>query len=544
MALAALCSRLQVLSHTPPHARTEGLPELSSLNPLKFRAFIVDHGLRAGSDAEADAVSKILQGRGSNAQVHESSSTLIIVDIETQVLKVKWPGFGNPASLPNFESLARKLRFRLLGRACSNLGIDSLLLGHHEDDQAETILMRLVNGQGTRGLVGMKSPAGIPECYGIHGVYESGGYDNTLGGTIDQGKRLFPSACSWSRSDNFTTTQLPIESGGMQSYRPFLNFSKARLIATCLAENMEWFEDHTNTEPTTTMRNAIRHMYTNHSMPAALTKPALLALSANLNDQAIYRSEIMKSWLAKCQVTHFETRTGTVQVHFANLSRFRPPLDASLIAAELLREIIRLVTPRDHVDLSSLHSAVQNTFPEISQLSEQRAQTTAFTASDVYFQPVQPTPSRAPSLKVKNQKTEWILSRQPYLSRKLPKIQLAVPAGTAGSWSRWHLYDGRYWIRAQNHSTGSLFVQPFRQEHLADIRASLKKNDGALLIRTLRRMAPGNIRWTLPTILRKEDDGKETLIALPSLGLSTPGSMLRWEIRYKKICTDLIENTD
>src|ERR1700693_2172654 len=139
--------------------------------------------------------------------------TLIIIDIETRILKIKWPGLGDPASLPNFESLARKYRFRLLGRACSGLGIDSLLLGHHEDDQAETILMRLANGQGTRGLVGIKSPAGIPECYGIHGVYESGGYDNTPGGNIDQWKRSVPATFSWSRSDYSTATQFPIESG-------------------------------------------------------------------------------------------------------------------------------------------------------------------------------------------------------------------------------------------------------------------------------------------------------------------------------------------
>jgi tRNA(Ile)-lysidine synthase TilS/MesJ len=473
--------------------------------------------------------------------------TLIIIDIETQILKIKWPRLGDPASLPNFESLARKYRFRLLGRACSDLGIDSLFLGHHEDDQAETILMRLANGQGTRGLVGIKSPAGIPECYGIHGVYESGGYDNTLEGNIDQWKRSVPAAFSWSRSNYSTATQLPIESGGIQIYRPFLNFSKARLIATCIAENMEWYEDHSNIEPATTMRNAIRHIYANHSVPAALTKPALLALSAKLNGQQADRSDIMKSWLAKCKITRFETRIGTVKVHFADLNQFRgpgivwPPPDAGLIAAELLREVIQLVTPRDHVGLSSLHSAVQHIFPEISNQGERMPQSTAFTASEVYFQPVLATPSRGPSPKATKQKTEWILSRQPYMSRRLPKLQFAVLA-IPGSWSPWHLYDGRYWIRVQNRSTGSLFMQPFRQEQLADFRASLKKPDGALLKEGLRRKAPGNIRWTLPTIMREEEDGKETLIALPSLGLSIPGSMLRWEMRYKKISTDLIAN--
>jgi tRNA(Ile)-lysidine synthase TilS/MesJ len=34
------------------------------LRHLQFRAFIVDHGLRAGSALEAEAVSRVLEGRG------------------------------------------------------------------------------------------------------------------------------------------------------------------------------------------------------------------------------------------------------------------------------------------------------------------------------------------------------------------------------------------------------------------------------------------------------------------------------------------------
>jgi len=104
-----------------------------------------------------------------------------VLDIKTQVLKITWPKQEPPAHLPNFESLARRYRFRLLGKACSDLGINSLLLAHHEDDQAETIMMRLTYGHGLKGLLGIRNPAGMPECYGLHGVHESGGLDSTLG---------------------------------------------------------------------------------------------------------------------------------------------------------------------------------------------------------------------------------------------------------------------------------------------------------------------------------------------------------------------------
>jgi hypothetical protein len=70
MALGALCSRLQDPSHWSLRLVTEGQrPEVRSLSALKFRAFIVDHDLRAGSDLEAEAVSKILEGRGNIFQI-------------------------------------------------------------------------------------------------------------------------------------------------------------------------------------------------------------------------------------------------------------------------------------------------------------------------------------------------------------------------------------------------------------------------------------------------------------------------------------------
>jgi tRNA(Ile)-lysidine synthase len=469
----------------------------------------------------------------------------MILDIKTQILKIKWPEQGSLADLPNFESLARKYRFRLLGRACRDLGVNSLLLAHHEDDQAETILMRLALGQGANGLTGMKNPAGIPECYGIHGVHESGGYDGEHRGNSTSSPYSLPGSNSPSQR------QLPIETGGIQVYRPFLHFTKSRLIATCLAENIEWFEDHTNKEPTTTMRNAVRHMYSNHLMPAALSKPALLALSERLNDTAARRSHIVQSWLTKCKITRFETSTGIVNVQFTNLNdswepeNARPSMGACWIAAHMLREIIMLVTHREHVELSSLHSAVQQIFPEICQHGGGIRQPIAFTASGVYFQPVPTTLRERETPNFIYEKPVWILSRQPYTPNSLAGIQIDVRA-IGNSWSQWYFYDGRYWIRVQNLGTSPLLLKPFNREQLAEFRAALDRVDderaAELRLRwQLKNKAPGKVRYTLPAILKSEG-GKETIIALPSLDLSIPGCMVRWEIRYKKITSQTLEN--
>ncbi len=463
---------------------------------------------------------------------------LMILDIKTQILKIKWPDQGSLADLPNFESLARKYRFRLLGRACRDLGINSLLLAHHEDDQAETILMRLALGQGANGLTGMRNPAGIPECYGIHGIYESRGY------VVDHRGNSTSSPSSLFRSAPPSKRQLSTETGGIQVYRPFLHFTKSRLIATCLAENIEWFEDHTNKEPTTTMRNAVRYMYSNHSMPAALSKPALLALSKRLNDTAARRSHIVQSWLTKCKITRFETSTGTVNVQFADLSdsweseNARPSVETGRIAARMLREIILFVTHREHVELSSLHRAVQQIFPEVCQHGGQNPQPIAFTASGVYFQPIPTTLCQEEMPNFIYEKPAWVLSRQPYNPNSLARIQIEVRA-IRNSWSQWYFYDGRYWIRVQNLGTSRLLLKPFNPEQLAEFRAALEGADDGrtaeLRLRwQLKNKAAAKVRYTLPAIMKNEG-GKEKIIALPSLDLRIPGCMVRWEIRYKKI---------
>jgi tRNA(Ile)-lysidine synthase len=72
MALAALCSRLQSLVHSDHFQVHRQDHNLSLLKPLNFRAFIVDHGLRAGSQLEAENVSRILEERGNSWQMNLS----------------------------------------------------------------------------------------------------------------------------------------------------------------------------------------------------------------------------------------------------------------------------------------------------------------------------------------------------------------------------------------------------------------------------------------------------------------------------------------
>lgn len=56
----------------------------------------------------------------------------------------------------SFEAYARKARYAFLTRTAIEAGCAAIATGHHADDQAETMLMRLMRGTGPRGLGGIR----------------------------------------------------------------------------------------------------------------------------------------------------------------------------------------------------------------------------------------------------------------------------------------------------------------------------------------------------------------------------------------------------
>jgi len=55
----------------------------------------------------------------------------------------------------NVEARARAARYEALADLCEEYGIEDLLLAHHQNDQAETVLLQLLRGAGVAGLSGM-----------------------------------------------------------------------------------------------------------------------------------------------------------------------------------------------------------------------------------------------------------------------------------------------------------------------------------------------------------------------------------------------------
>lgn len=60
----------------------------------------------------------------------------------------------------NLEAEARRVRYAFLERAADALGATKIATGHTRDDQAETVLLRIVRGAGTRGLGGIRPRRG------------------------------------------------------------------------------------------------------------------------------------------------------------------------------------------------------------------------------------------------------------------------------------------------------------------------------------------------------------------------------------------------
>ncbi len=171
-------------------------------------ALSVDHGLRHGSLAEARQTGAWLNSRG----------------IEHHVLR--WRG-DKPGS--NLQAAARAARYALLTEWCRRRSVLHLLLGHHREDQAETVLLRLGRGSGVAGLAAM---AGVTE-------------------TPD-----------------------------LRLLRPLLSVPKGRLVATLRRRGQDWIEDPSNRDP------AYARVRMRQAMPAlgreGLTAERLAATAARL----------------------------------------------------------------------------------------------------------------------------------------------------------------------------------------------------------------------------------------------------------------------
>lgn len=142
---------------------------------LHLHIATVDHGLRAEAEDECRFVAKEAAHLGLSHEI------------------LKW--HHEEPIARNIQAEARTARYQLLADHAGSLGCDHIVTAHHLDDQAETVLMRLIRGSGVSGLSGMVTT---------------------------------------SRIDHFDL------------HRPLLSVPKSRLMASLKARGHNWIEDPSN----------------------------------------------------------------------------------------------------------------------------------------------------------------------------------------------------------------------------------------------------------------------------------------------------------
>jgi tRNA(Ile)-lysidine synthase len=113
---------------------------------VTLHAFHIHHGISANADAWL-------------AHCEQACAALGVTFAARRVTLVRKEKTGT-------EEAARKSRYAALGALCAEHGVKLLLTAHHQDDQAETVLLQLLRGSGPAGLSGMDAANAAPELLG------------------------------------------------------------------------------------------------------------------------------------------------------------------------------------------------------------------------------------------------------------------------------------------------------------------------------------------------------------------------------------------
>ena len=516
MALAFLCQKVvkdDLRRMSPPNNTQDNPKTLASLS-----AFIVDHKMRKNSSFEA----------------HQVAAELTRLGIEPHVLELDWKTRGDPSQLTNVETAARTLRYQALGRACRDRDINTLLFAHHADDQHETVLSRIYSRYLGIGLRGMEVRSNIPECAGIHGVDRSGRLDATRechDATIDEHGRLL------------------IESGGVTIGRPLLPVGKDELVKICQENDVKWFEDHTNMDPTLTIRNTFRHLIGKQQLPLALSKQRLSEMSAKISEE-YDEAEAAALRLFREMPLILDLRSGAASLTVKDSLRSHAVAD-SKVSAMLLRKMLEIVSGKTTISLQVIGPTVDSVFSQ--EISSHRPKTIQIAGVEISEDLSEG--SRHPSKRI------FTFRRAVPTKREQVELQLwpISQESLVRNCSEWILWDGRYWIQVwppeyDRDRDLQINLKFLSAKDLQSLRCALSTGQKQTLNDRLC-IAKGSGRFTLPAIVaRKRGNGLDAeavdrIVALPTVDWSVDGwqsyaggqdpNVWLWDIRYKHVNLDL-----
>lgn len=195
-----------------------------SLPPEQLAAAHLNHQLR-GAAAEAD--------QASARQTSEALGLKFFTENQDVTALARERGLGT-------EEAARAARYDFLRRAAATWPADFILTGHQADDQAETVLWRLIKGAGAGGLAGIPPRRRLDLAESFDARSTSVAHPATAGeaaGNSGPG----PSAPS-----------SPVE-----ILRPLLTCPRSELREWLANRGLTWVEDASNQDPRY-LRNLLR----------------------------------------------------------------------------------------------------------------------------------------------------------------------------------------------------------------------------------------------------------------------------------------------
>ena len=474
---------------------------------------------------------------------------------------MEWPpGKLGGGLTGGFETEARSRRYRLIAEACQRRGLMSVFLGHHADDQAETVLMRMVHNLGSiAGLQGMSSVRPMPCTEGLYGA-DPRGPPLSMHQPKDPAKDTLP---SWRKppigdlpkpipptiSDE-KKPQRPFQNEyGILMFRPFLDYPKSRLVATCKSKEVPYVTDPTNEDPAATSRNTCRHLNSHYTLPRALQRESLLRLAEKAK---VYEEDICEksaSVLRRADIV-FDIRSGVLDIRFPR--SVYPSID---VMARTLESIIDVVNPLKPDQQRPRGAPFQKAriasamFPQLrkTQMELPKPDGPPFKFGLVTMTKFEMSKSGRPHLSG----TAWQMSRRVPMLREFEICTQFFPQSQGYRAPRelvnseWMLWDGRYWIKLLGiplQDINGWHVRFLRPDDLVLIRKIFWTRIGRYATKHLNSLlstaAPDKIRLTLPVIV----DNQGRMRFLPTLGFTIPirfresnPAPLDYLIKYKAI---------
>ncbi|CUM50967.1 uncharacterized protein AC631_04549 [Debaryomyces fabryi] len=385
---------------------------------LQITAITIDHKYRSGSRQEAENVGLVVRPWG----VDHIVKTLEYEDRDI-------------AEITNFEEVAREKRYDVFEQICRELNVKSLFVAHNLNDQIETFLQRLQQNSSLFGLVGLRAVDYLPRV---------------------------------PRTPTVNNDSIHI-------VRPLLSFDKSEIIKTCTENNIEWFEDHTNSDIRLTKRNLLRHLVSN-VIPSKLSNKDILLEERNalllVSKESLVETHnevrsvvhdmqrqiaYLEGYLKEHDLFKFDKRNLLLDIclPFDVLDTYNP-----MVLSRFFYQNMYPISSVKHYHWSYA-KLERHAIPKILKFYNTKKINTADTMKLTYLNVL-----LSITLDTANKQMQILLTRQPLIHNDFS--QVCFNCTLTSQWSDWLNFDRRYWIKMKLQTSNiNVSIQPYRHNDVA-----------------------------------------------------------------------------